>query len=47
MAGLLGHDANLRPIDRPQTLEEIPNVPLLFPRGSQAAELRAIRIVVR
>lgn len=47
MAALLGLNANLRPISRPQTLEEMQDVPILFPRGSQVAELRAIRIVVR
>jgi len=31
MAALLGLDANLRPIGRPQTLEEMQNVPILFP----------------
>jgi hypothetical protein len=47
MAALLGLDANLQPIGRPQTLEEMQNVPILFPRGSQVPELRAVRIVVR
>jgi hypothetical protein len=47
MAALLGLDASLRPIGRPQTLEEMQNVPILFPRGSQVAEFHAIRIVAR
>ena len=47
MAARLGLDASLRPTGRPQTLQEMQNVPILFPWGSQVAELRAIRIVVR
>ena len=47
MAALLGLDASLRPIGRPQTLVKMQNVPILFPQASQVAELRAIRIVVR
>lgn len=47
VAALLGLDASLRPISRPQTLEEMQNVPIHSPQGSQVAELRAVRIVVR
>lgn len=47
MAAFVNLDAILRPIGRPQTLEEMQNAPALSPRDSQVAELRAVRIVVR
>lgn len=47
MAALLGLNANLRPIGRPQTLEEMQTFPIRSTQGSQVAALRAVRIVVR